>query len=178
MATHTENESCYSVENPSCLIVEMGELSLESPSFEMMNDEEAATNIVEAAATSSKKGIFERWANALVMVPFTILTNLFAAFCTVNSSNSFGLAPFSFHSLVFIVMLNFYTSIIGIVLWQVFPMVARGFHLMAFLCALLSLTILFGAVLPIQLNGAPWICMALVMLVVFVLLLHNLSPHP
>lgn len=166
--------------------VEIVSLSYESPANEarnegeMINTQSSAANKQEPLAIiPSKKSIFEEWANAFVMMPFTIITNLFAALWAVNGNGQIAVSPSACHVFFFfLVMLNFYASIVGVLLWHVSPKVARGIHLIAFVCTLLSLTLLFSAILPGQLKGLPWIFMVIVLLIVAGLLIYELSSLP
>ncbi|XP_021688715.2 uncharacterized protein LOC110670797 [Hevea brasiliensis] len=169
--------------SPSSHEIEMVDLSQESPANNIANEQEiikrlsCGANQLEALAIiPSKKSIFEEWTNTFVMVPFTIITNLFTALWAVNGNGQFAVSRSTCHIFFFfLVMINFYASIVGILLWRVYPKVARGIHLIAFVCALLSLTLLFSALLPCELKGVPWIFMAIVLLIVVGLLVYELS---
>lgn len=114
--------------------------------------------------SGKKVKIFDAWGQLLVMVPVGIGTTLFGAILG-NKQGYFSTPAFFPNSQVFmsITTLNFYVSVAGIVISWVSPDCARGFHFIAFLCALISLTMLFQALLPDGLAALPWICLALVL---------------
>ncbi|KAF2312280.1 hypothetical protein GH714_032127 [Hevea brasiliensis] len=126
--------------SPSSHEIEMVDLSQESPANNITNEREiikrlsCGANQLEALAIiPSKKSIFEEWTNTFVMVPFTIITNLFTALWAVNGNGQFAVSRSTCHIFFFfLVMINFYASIVGILLWRVYPKVARGIHLIAF----------------------------------------------
>ncbi|XP_050226580.1 uncharacterized protein LOC126676423 [Mercurialis annua] len=142
-----------------------------TPSNELV---EAMQNQEENPSRIMKKSIFEAWAaKTFGMMPFTFITNLFAALVGVNGG--INLSSSTCKVFFVLLMINFYASVVGILLWHVFPRVAKGFHLMAFLCAMLSLTILFCTVVPTELKSMPWVFMTIVMLLVTGLLVYELS---
>ncbi|EEF28896.1 conserved hypothetical protein [Ricinus communis] len=129
------------------------------------------------ARNSSKKGTLDGWGGGrtfgIQTMAFAFITNLFAALWGV--SGGFGLSSSSYKAFLILLMTNFYSSIVGILLNRVFPAVAKGFHLMAFLCAMLSVTILFSGLVPSEIKCMPWVLMTIVLLLVIGLLAHELS---
>ncbi|RVW44775.1 hypothetical protein CK203_081877 [Vitis vinifera] len=82
-------------------------------------------------ADPGKMIIFETWGQLLVMVPFTVAITLFGA--SWANEREYIVPGFFPNSQTFflITTLNFYVSIIGIVVGHVSPTFARGFHLIA-----------------------------------------------
>lgn len=124
-------------------------------------------------ADPGKMIIFETWGQLLVMVPFTVAITLFGA--SWANEREYIVPGFFPNSQTFflITTLNFYVSIIGIVVGHVSPTFARGFHLIAFFCALISLTMLFEALLPNELSAVPWIFLALVISILCGLVIYD-----
>ncbi|KAL5808199.1 hypothetical protein ACOSQ3_028890 [Xanthoceras sorbifolium] len=153
-----------------------GQHEHEMVSFASKEEEEEEEAIsYKKKKKKKKKSILERWAKTFVMVSYNIAINIFITLWACNgvTSPAAAAATFHLHMFVLIVMVNFYASVAGIILWHFFPVVARGFHAIAFFCTLLSLTILFGALLPDDINSLPWILLALVVSMVLGLVAYQ-----
>ncbi|XP_038724416.1 uncharacterized protein LOC120015959 [Tripterygium wilfordii] len=122
---------------------------------------------------SEKKSIFDSLDKTLVTMLFTITITMAGSVWAYDGKGDLKLNSFPFHSFFFIVMLSFYVSLIGIIISNRFPSVARGLYVVAFLCIILSLTLLFGAILPDVMDVVPWIFLAVLTVLVISLVLYE-----
>ncbi|KAJ4707194.1 hypothetical protein OWV82_020749 [Melia azedarach] len=109
----------------------------------------------ENSETDQEAIFLESCTEKIAMLPIEIAIASFPASLT-ESGDGFPVS-FPHHLFLFMLMLSFYTSVSGIIIWPVFPNVAKGFYFISFVCILLSLTVFFASVLPENLreNGSP-----------------------
>lgn len=134
----------------------------------------------EAAISKFKyKRIFQTWANKIAMLPCEITIALLPASLSTTQQSGHGFSVcFPYYLFFLMLMLGFYASVAGIILWPVFPKMARCFYLIAFLCMLLALTMFFASLLPSHLQDLPWICLTTVLFIVFGLAVYEECDAP
>lgn len=149
--------------------MEQGKPSKPSKSQEFTSSESTQNE----AILLKYKCILQTWANKIAMLPFDIIIAFLAASWGTQNGNCFPAACFPYHLFLLMLMLGFYSSVAGIILWPIFPEAARAFYLVAFLCILLALTLFFASLLPEDLRDVPWVCFAFVSFLVFGLAVYE-----
>lgn len=117
----------------------------------------------------------ERWEKYLVAVPFTIAITVMGASWSAQGINKdiFNPTSYVFALFILVVLLNFYMSVFAIILSYFLPDLYRVFLVAAFFCALVSLTILFSALLPGKLYVIPWTVLSFILLTCLFLVVHG-----
>ncbi|PKI75572.1 hypothetical protein CRG98_003973 [Punica granatum] len=122
---------------------------------------------------------FKRWEKPLVAAPFTIaITIMGALWSATNNKDLFDPTSSIFIILILVVVFNFYISVVAILLSYLLPDLYHAFLAAAFISTLISLTILFCAILPRPFHGIPWTFLAFILLTCLILAVHGrLRPH-